>query len=185
MITLRLNEEQAKICAQACEFFARIRMGQFQELVWLCGKNHCAEDYDTAQRAWLDLRKQVYPDLDGPGHSYGVGYFPEADTAYDIHQVIDFAMGGKEPWSHNPLPECYNNQKPKPLTLEELLAVNDEPVWIWFIDSPARWVIRHSIGWIDTTCPERMSMFNMKWYKHSAYGVDWVAYRHKPEEENL
>lgn len=81
------------------------------------------------------------------------------------------------------LKEQEERENPKPLTLEELFAVSEEPVWIWFIDSPARWVIRNSLCWVDSCCPERMSMFNMKWYKHSAYGVDWVAYRYKPKGE--
>lgn len=181
MITLRLNEEQAKICAQACEFFARIRMGQFGEIVWLCGENHCAKDYDTAQRAWLDLRKQVYPGLDGPGHSYGVGHFPDADTAYDIHQVIDFAMGGKEPWSHNPLPECYNNQKPKPLTHEELRKMIGEPVYVTVPGKPHRskWCIVHcNMDGVFLARPDYA--LNLEAVEFGAV----VVYRTKPEEGN-
>ena len=80
------------------------------------------------------------------------------------------------------LQEKEERENPKPLTLEELLAVNEEPVWIWFVDAPGRWVIRNSLCWVDICCPERMTIFNMKWYKHSAYGVDWIAYRNKPKE---
>lgn len=79
------------------------------------------------------------------------------------------------------LREKEERENPKPLTLEELLTVNEEPVWLWFADAPGRWLIRNSLCWVDTCCPERMSMFNMKWYKHSAYGVDWVAYCYKPK----
>lgn len=182
MIVLRLDEEQAKICSQACEFFARIRMGQFGEIVWLCGENHCAKDYDTAQRAWLDLRKQVYPGLDGPGHSYGVGRFPDADTAYDIHQVIDFAMGGKEPWSHNPLPECHNKQNPKPLTYEELIQMVGEPVYVTVPGKPHRnkWCLVHSTT--AGLCLARPD------YTLALDAVEFgvvVVYRTKPEEESL
>ena len=79
------------------------------------------------------------------------------------------------------LREKEERENPKPLPLEELIAVNEEPVWIWFIDAPGRWVIRSSSRWVDISYPERMSLFNMKWYKHSAYGVDWMAYRYKPK----
>lgn len=79
------------------------------------------------------------------------------------------------------LREKEERENPKPLPLEELIAVNEEPVWIWFIDAPGRWVIRNSLCWVDSSYPERMSLFNMKWYKHSAYGVDWIAYRNKPK----
>lgn len=37
--TLELNEEQARTVAQACEFFARIKMGQFQEIPYLLLSN--------------------------------------------------------------------------------------------------------------------------------------------------
>lgn len=179
MIILRLTEAQAKICAQACEFFARIRMGQFQEIVWLCGKNHCAEDYDAAQRAWLDLRKQVYPDLDGPGHSYGVGHFPDADTAYDIHQVISRELGGKEPWSLNALPECYIKQNPKPLTYEELSRMVGEPVYVTVPGKPHRskWCIVHStMGGLCLARPDYA--LDLEAVKFGAV----VVYRTKPEE---
>ena len=81
------------------------------------------------------------------------------------------------------LKEQEERENPNPLTLEELLTVNEEPVWIWFVDSPARWILRPSSGWVDICFPERMALFNMKWYKHSAYGVDWIAYRYKPKGE--
>lgn len=79
------------------------------------------------------------------------------------------------------LKEQEERENPKPLTLEELLAVNEEPVWVWFIDAPGRWVIRNALAWVDISYPERMALFNMRWYKHSAYGADWVAYRYKPK----
>lgn len=101
---LQLNEQQAKIVSTACEFFARVKMGQFGEIVWHTADKHCPENPAAAEQAWLELRKQIYPDLQGVGHSYGIGKFPDADTAYDVHQALRFAMGGKEPFSYNELP---------------------------------------------------------------------------------
>ena len=72
---------------------------------------------------------------------------------------------------------------PDMLSLEELLSVNEEPVYIWFCDAPGRWVIRPSNAWIDSCTPERMTLFQMKWYLHSRYGIDWKAYRTKPVPE--
>lgn len=106
MIVLKLTEEQAKITATACEFYARILMGQFQEIANHCPGFQLACNYEEIQKAWLNLRSYIYYDLHGPGHSYGIGKFPQADAAYDIHQVIRYAMGGKEPFSYNPLPIC-------------------------------------------------------------------------------
>lgn len=107
MIRLELTDEQARIVARACEFYARIRMGQFGEIIWHCAKGHCVEHRDEAERLWLQLRKHIYPDLQGVGHSYGVGKFLDADTAFDAYQVIDYALGSKrEPWSLHDLPKC-------------------------------------------------------------------------------
>ena len=106
MIELRLTEEQAIIVSSACEFYARILMGQFQEIGYHCPKMPGSGNYDESTQAWLYLRKFIYPELKGPGHSYGIGKFMTADKAYDVHQVIQYAMGGKEPFSYNKLPEC-------------------------------------------------------------------------------
>ena len=82
--TLELNEVQAQTVSQACEFFARIKMGQF------------------------DARKAIYPELNGIGHSYGVGKFADADRAFDVYQVLRHALGDpREPFQlGEPLPSC-------------------------------------------------------------------------------
>ena len=107
MIELTLTEEQAKIVSKACEFYARIRMGQFGEIAWHCAEKHYTECPEEAQLAWLALRHFIYPDLQGPGHSYGIGKFEDADMAYDVHQVIRHTMGfGPVPFSYHELPKC-------------------------------------------------------------------------------
>lgn len=107
MIELRLTEEQANIVSSACEFYARIQMGQFQEIGYTCPKMPGALGYDEVTAAWLALRKCIYPELKGPGHSYGIGKFDTADKAYDVHQVIRYVMGDKrEPFSYCQLPVC-------------------------------------------------------------------------------
>lgn len=110
---LELNEEQAKTVAQACEFLARIKMGQFQEISFLCLSNmlpseaYCTQR-DIATIHLLDARKVIYPDLNGIGHSYGVGKFPDADRAFDVFQVLRYALGDpREPFRlGDPLPSC-------------------------------------------------------------------------------
>lgn len=106
MIQLTLTEEQAQLVGMACEFFARVRMGQFGEIPFRCAEKHCPKDPEATQRAWLELRKHIYPDLCGVGHSYGIGKFDDADRAFDVYQVIRYAMGGQPPFSYHELPKC-------------------------------------------------------------------------------
>lgn len=106
-IQLTMTEEEAKIVSTACEFYARIRMGQFGEIAWHCCKNHCPDDRFATDDAWLKLRKHIYPDLQGAGHSYGMGKFYDADKAFDVHQVLRHVLGdGRYPFSYHTLPEC-------------------------------------------------------------------------------
>ena len=92
-IVLTLTEEQAKIVSLACEFYARVKMGQFQEISFRCldlsiPENEYCYLRDEAERLLLEARELIYPDLYGFGHSYGYGKFKDADMAFDVHQVI-------------------------------------------------------------------------------------------------
>lgn len=63
---LDLTEEQAKTVAQACEFFARIKMGQFNEIPYLLlsdelhGNDYCTRR-DIANKYLLMPGKQFIP----------------------------------------------------------------------------------------------------------------------------
>lgn len=111
--TLELNEEQAITVSQACEFFARIKMGQFDEIPFLLladelsGADYCSRR-DIANKYLLEARKAIYPELHGIGHSYGVGKFADADRAFDVYQVLRHALGDpREPFQlGEPLPSC-------------------------------------------------------------------------------
>lgn len=121
MIKLTLTDEQAKIVARACEFYARVKIGQFEEILHELHKDFRAENYsarrDEAQRHLFKARHYIYPELMGYGHSYGIGKFDDADQAYDVHQVIRYAMGSKkEPFSYWPLPECEYKKTKKTAT---------------------------------------------------------------------
>lgn len=111
--TLELNEVQAQTVSQACEFFARIKMGQFDEIPFLLLADELSDaDYcsrrDIANKYLLDARKEIYPELNGIGHSYGVGKFGDADRAFDVYQVLRHALGDpREPFQlGEPLPSC-------------------------------------------------------------------------------
>lgn len=97
MIQLTMSEETAQIVAKACEFYARVRVGQFGEIIWNCAEHHCVDDRDAAEKAWLEFRKHIYPDLHGIGHSYGIGKFEDADRAFDVYQVMRHEFGDERP----------------------------------------------------------------------------------------
>lgn len=112
MVKLELTDEQAQIVSVACEFYARVRMGQFNEIVMntldmsLPTGDYCTRR-DNAEKLLLEARKELYPELHGVGHSYGMGKFDDADRAYDVHQVIRYVLGDdRTPFSYHELPKC-------------------------------------------------------------------------------
>lgn len=112
-IHLELTDEQARTLMVACEFYARIKMGQFQEIVWHCAHNHCPEDPRAAEEAWLALRKHLFPELNGVGHSYGIGHDKQADAAFDIYQVVRQHFGDpRGVFSYNEVPKCWVEHQP-------------------------------------------------------------------------
>lgn len=109
---LELTEEQLRVLSTACEFYARIRIGQFKEITWHCMDwkdcdiNDMCRRRDEAERILLEARKQIYPDLHGYGHSYGIGKFKDADLSFDIYQVARMHLGDdRTPYSNNKLPK--------------------------------------------------------------------------------
>ena len=111
MIELTLTDEQAKIVGIACEFYARVKMGQFNEIIWHTidfrqdGEKLC-KNRDEAQRLLFEARKYLMPGLGGIGHSYGMGDNEYADKAYDVYQVIRNALGDdRTPFSYYELPK--------------------------------------------------------------------------------
>ena len=109
---LTLTEEQAQIVSVACEFYARIRIGQFREIIWktldmgLPTDDYCRRR-DTAEKMLFAARDAIYPELwQGTGSSYGMGKFEDADKAFDVYQVLRHAMGDdRPPFSNYDLPE--------------------------------------------------------------------------------
>lgn len=107
-----VSDAQAELISGVCELYARVRMGQFKEIIWyFLDMNLPSEDYcerrDEAEQLLLKARESIYPDLHGIGHSYGVGRFEDADKVYDVHQAIRYARGHwREPFSYYPVPKC-------------------------------------------------------------------------------
>lgn len=108
---LLLTEKQAKTIAHACEVYARIRMGQFNEIIHSCLDIKLnTDDYcnrrDDAEQALLVARRFIYPELHGLGHSYGMGKFEDADLSFDVYQVIRTKFGDPRGiFSYHQLPE--------------------------------------------------------------------------------
>lgn len=110
--TVTISDNQSKLLSSICEFYARVKMGQFNEIIWyfldmkLPSDDFC-ERRDGATRLLLKAREAIYPDLYGIGHSYGIGKFEDADKVYDVHQAIRYANGHfREPFSYYPVPKC-------------------------------------------------------------------------------
>lgn len=114
MIRLTLSKEQAQLVSQACELYARIRIGQFNEILWLpeITRNMMGFDYfirqGEAERLLYEARRYIYPELCDKSKSYGLGKFKDVDSAYDVYQVLRHALGDhREPVCHSePLPQC-------------------------------------------------------------------------------
>lgn len=97
--TLTMDAETANVVKRACELYARILFGQWDEISWemtmrdstfIDRRNDCQRHLAAAQTA-------TFPELP-PGHSYGVGYDRTADTAWNAYQAIRYAIA----WHDHP-----------------------------------------------------------------------------------
>ncbi len=98
---LNMNEVQAAQVDRALELYCRLRIGQWTELIGLCldtdDDDYC-EKRDFLEQKLLDARKVAYPTLHGLGHSFGIGKFEDADTAWETHKVLR----NKISWTNHP-----------------------------------------------------------------------------------
>ena len=118
MIKLELTDDQALTVSRACEFYARIVLGQFREipleLVNPLNADSVLQNRDEIEKLLFAARDLIYPELHGVGHSYGVGTFERADWAYDVHQAIRKLFGDpRDGFSYYELPkaERYENNE--------------------------------------------------------------------------
>lgn len=99
---LHMNTETARIVSRACELYARLRCGQFEELqhltVWPTEKDD--ETFSSRIemcRIHLDCAKMAaFPELNSPGSSYGVGKFRDSDAAWNVYQAVRYVMAWRE-----------------------------------------------------------------------------------------
>lgn len=108
---LELTEDQARILSEACELYYRTGLGQFNHMVEFCMDrefyNRDKKMSDEEFNNWIDCRdkaedlvyaarKYIYPELQGRGHSYGIGHNMDDNTAWNIHQVLRYYAGNDE-----------------------------------------------------------------------------------------
>ena len=117
MIQITLTDKQAKLLGHACEFYARVVMGQFTEipvelLSFAINPDEYCERRDKADELLLEARKYIYPELFGRGHSYGIGKFESADKVWDVYQAIRVVFGDKRgSFSYYKLPEVVHFER--------------------------------------------------------------------------
>ena len=51
---------------------------------------------DKAESLVYKAREYIFPELQGRGHSYGIGRDPESNIAWNIHQVLRYHAGNDE-----------------------------------------------------------------------------------------
>ena len=99
--TLTMDEEQAQKLSEACELYARLKAGQWGELLELCleWKDPLyRKKYDEAMEHLLKARAIVYPNLHGIGHSYGVGKLMDAELVWELYKVLEHRIS----WTRHP-----------------------------------------------------------------------------------
>lgn len=99
--TLTMTEEQARITVAALDFWMRMRLGQWKELVGLCLPYEQNVEYcdrrDEAELRLMSVRDFVMPELPHNG-SYSVYNFPETERAFNILKAVRSAIA----WHNNP-----------------------------------------------------------------------------------
>lgn len=112
MVELKLTDEQALQVMIACEFFARVRCGQFQEIAnhTLDIKeniNECIARQKKANDYLMKAREELMPELTSSNQHYGVGKYKDADVSYDVYQAIRKVFGDpRTPFTYYEIPEC-------------------------------------------------------------------------------
>ena len=80
------------------------------------------------------------------------------------------------------LREKLDRETPKPLTIQELIQMQDQPVWLKYLNNPVcdRWGIVEGASEIEG----EKYLFLRGEYGYFEYGKGVVAYRYKPKEDS-
>ena len=100
---LRMDAETAHIVARACELYARLRNGQFEELRYLtvwpteAGDKTFGKRIDQCSAALLQAKTAAFPEFSHPySQSYGIGHFRDSDVAWNVYQAVRYIMAWHE-----------------------------------------------------------------------------------------
>jgi hypothetical protein len=58
--------------------------------------NNWIDRRDKAESLVYEAREYIFPELQGRGHSYGIGRDLESNIAWNIHQVLRYYAGNDE-----------------------------------------------------------------------------------------
>lgn len=112
MVELKLTDEQARQVMISCEFFTRVRCGQFKEIseftVNMTGDiDDVIARKNSANEFLMKARAELFPELYSPTQHYGIGKFKDADISYDVYQAIRKVFGDpRTPFTYYEIPEC-------------------------------------------------------------------------------
>ena len=91
---LTLTEDQEAVVEKACEFYARVLNGQFDEIAFETLMRRISEDNycnlrEQMEQHLLRARECAFPELGRyAGHHHGVGRDETSDRAWNIYQVL-------------------------------------------------------------------------------------------------
>ena len=113
---LTMDSETARMVSRACELYARIVCGQYEEVSFETAmawpekfkSDHYCEMRDQAEAALQAAKLAMFPELSRHS-SYGVSHNRKADTAWNVYQVVRHAMAWHE---HPEGGNTVNFQKP-------------------------------------------------------------------------
>ncbi len=95
---LTLNENQIKVVLTALDFYSRISAGQLEFIKEFIS--------DSAKEETLaKLQKEMFPDLTGLNHSYGIAgkqISEEAKISYDIYKKMMFVFNPVGVYAYEP-----------------------------------------------------------------------------------
>lgn len=101
---LKLREEDARIVSRACEFYTRLHIGQFDELVFELmqmqpGDDSFSQKREIAQSLLMTVRSLMFPELPPfAGASHSAGHTEKDGRAWNVYQVLRHAIA----WNNHP-----------------------------------------------------------------------------------
>lgn len=103
---LEMDEEQARITIAALDFWMRMKLGQWKELIELCmslADCESVEKYlergEKAEKFLLQARKEIMPELsDSLYHSHGVYNSRDTTQGFNILRAVRSCIA----WHRNP-----------------------------------------------------------------------------------